>query len=317
MCACVCVSVVLKLRSRVFVCATGARMALTETLNSIHSSSLPTSWRKALCYKAVELSAQANMPPRDQDFQVLNEFEGLMAEARQAGLPGVAALTSYLHSVGRQGFANRVRAMARGRGAVAHPDGRLRHEVKMVLEEMGSAVQPEWHPSHLQDDRVLRRRRGRAAEGDGRGEQEVSVVVGPLGDDLVGAAPHDDTSTERGLDIASRLASLERQLDMSLDMQVNSIHDLRRSQDQMRAQNAELHQAVVLRQDELASAAETLSKRLDSIQDASAPEEDESDAYEDDFLDESRMDEFETKAIAFEECMDFSLRNKSTSGSAK
>lgn len=78
------------------------------------------------------------MPQRDQDFQLLNEFEELLAEARHAGLQGIGALTSYLHSVGHQDLANRVRAMARGRGAVAHPDGRLRVVVKEVLATKSS-----------------------------------------------------------------------------------------------------------------------------------------------------------------------------------
>lgn len=87
-------------------------MSLTETLDAINASSIPSSWRKALSYKAVEM---LTVPPPQQGStrRVLSDFEDLMADAKDNGITGVAELTTQLHKKGFSSLANRVRALAR------------------------------------------------------------------------------------------------------------------------------------------------------------------------------------------------------------
>lgn len=103
-------------------------MSLTEVLGSINVAGAPSSWRKAVCYTAVELTMQPRAPSQDQS-RILPGYEELMADVRDHGHPSVAALTEALRHLG---YGYRVRGAARQRGAVAHPDLRLHQDLQRV-----------------------------------------------------------------------------------------------------------------------------------------------------------------------------------------
>lgn len=110
-------------------------MELAAVLAALSEALLPTSHKKALSYKALELAmvgARAADPHEDIG-QLFSDFEGLMAGAKNLGIVGVGNHTAHLSRGGFYALANRVRSMARGRGALADQNGRLRKEVRDVF----------------------------------------------------------------------------------------------------------------------------------------------------------------------------------------
>lgn len=88
-----------------------------------------------------------------------------MTDVKDQGIVGVGDVTMQLSRGGFAPLANRVRAFARGRGALAHPDARLRYAVLSALalisrgaDELETSSAPPWSPSMLCDDRRLRQR---------------------------------------------------------------------------------------------------------------------------------------------------------------
>ena len=127
------------------------RLGLQEVLDAIALSKLPSSLRKALAYKAVELA----MSPHDlkhSDHPELEQFEKAMQAIR--GIVGPAGTTveatRWLRDSGSEQLANRLRAAARSRNLKAHPDTSLVAEIVSHCQRCKSSDTPG---SASKDDR--------------------------------------------------------------------------------------------------------------------------------------------------------------------
>lgn len=107
---------------------------------------------------------------------------------------------------GRQGLAKRLRASARSRGALAHPDAAFADDLESALA-CGDFEAPPWSPESLRDDRQLRERP--ATTECAPEAVQPPIVAAPSG----GGGPFASES----LVLLARLTSVEKQMDMVLD----------------------------------------------------------------------------------------------------
>lgn len=139
-------------------------VTLDEALNAISASSLPRSTQKCLAFHAIVVSLGTPSPQATHSAEsalVAHERALAAARARFNTSGGSGEIISMLFSRGLSQLAKRLRASARSRGALAHPDTTLANDIINASSDADQLEQPpqlgSWDPSSLCDDRVLRR----------------------------------------------------------------------------------------------------------------------------------------------------------------
>lgn len=157
----------------------------------------------------------------DDTMRVLTAHEDLMQISRRFALDTIGALTTHLTRIGRPEQSRRVRAAARTRGAVAHPDNSSASEVEQALtagnldadeaeQEASVDWRTSWSPSLLEDDRALHRRQRNA--GGSKAVKRLVDAAPPGGSDRASstglvAAPEAQMDLQHMLE---RLSGVER-----------------------------------------------------------------------------------------------------------
>lgn len=235
----------------------GAAMDLRCLLDTIGASDIPSSWRKSLCYKTIEMAARPQASS-SSTAETLANYEPLMPAAQEMGESSVAGLALRLRRDGQAQLAHRLRSATRHRGSVARPDPTILADVMFAAEHMIYAEPPEpdasWRAEDLRDDRVLRHSSGvtqetappLAAEHDascGVGAQSFfkTIASGDMRLPMLSLGPSSGGPHIETVDAPraaafqnARVESLQAQFDMLAEMQVQEGQSFRREIDVVR-----------------------------------------------------------------------------------